>query len=193
MCKVIAVNVKMSPINTYYRRKTCSVCLNTHIHVYVMDRANTTVGYKRRHANNPTGLRPVIDLISYVGTSTSELTETSFSRLHALHATRLGSLQSVFMNVQPPHFTLSVLKLLFFFCYLPHSSRSGKSHMTRDHSTSPGSLTFHTPCFCYSTHAQPMPFTFTLLAHAKCRAVLETHCSCSEVSPYDKLFKDHLF
>lgn len=182
-------------INTYYHWKICSLCLNTHIHLHVMGRGNTTIRYKRRHANNPTSLRSVNDLISYVGTSLPHPWTNRNLILTSSHPTCNTSRIPTVCLYECSASTLHAASVKTAVLLLLLASLLCKWEVShdRDHSTSPGSLTFHTPCFCYSAHAQPMPVTFTLLAHAKCRAILETHRSCSAVSTYDKLFKDHLF
>lgn len=63
-------------------------------------------------------------------------------------------------------------------CYLPHSSRSGKSHMADPTPLLRLVNLLYAMC-CYPSHTHPMSVTFTLSAYVKCRATQETHCSIS--------------
>ena len=113
--------------------------------------------------------------------STPEPTSTPFSCLHTPHAKHLRPLQSVFMNVQPPHFML-------FFRYLHRSLKRWEVSHDRDDSTSPSPLTFHTPCFAILLmHGQRLfllPFWRVLnveqcLEKKKSKQTLQLRCSIS--------------
>lgn len=123
---------------------TFPLCLNAHRHVQATNRGNIPAG----HTSTDTLIIPQVCSQSTTSEnnmweprcSTPEPAWTSSSHLHTPHAKYLRPLQSVFMNVQPPHLTL-------FFRYLPRSLKRWEVSHDRDQSTSPGSLTFYTQCF----------------------------------------------
>lgn len=97
--------------------------------------------------------------------------------VHTPHATRLKSMQSVFMNRR------HLLTMSNCFSSVSCLSPPGAATLTRPlHFSGLINLSYN-PVW-YSTHAQPMCVTFTLLAYAKCRAILETHCSWRTVTPH---------
>lgn len=105
--------------------------------------------------------------------STGETTRTLFFCPHTF--THLRSLQSVFRNVQSPHFMLTLLKTAVFLQLLASLLQKAVSLIWQRPLHYSGLINLSYTRFCYSVHAQPMSVTFTLLAYAKCRAILKKH------------------